>query len=135
MPPTLPRRRRDASKHDFGRLLIVAGSVGYTGAPTLAARAAVRGGAGLVYLGVPERIYAVTAVKNDEAMPVSSFMWHLSGAPEPPRRRLTARAQPMSPIACSAGRRAMSPAMKAGLGASISTGAVTPAARSSAASS
>ena len=31
--------------------------------------AAVRGGAGLVYLGVPERIYAVTAVKNDEAMP------------------------------------------------------------------
>ena len=69
MPPTLPRRRRDASKHDFGRLLIVAGSVGYTGAPTLAARAAVRGGAGLVYLGVPERIYAVTAVKNDEAMP------------------------------------------------------------------
>ena len=69
MPPTLPRRRRDASKHDFGRLLIVAGSVGYTGAPTLASRAAVRGGAGLVYLGVPERIYAVTAVKNDEAMP------------------------------------------------------------------
>ena len=69
MPPTLPRRRRDASKHDFGRLLIVAGSVGYTGAPTLAARAAVRGGAGLVYLGVPEAIYAVTAVKNDEAMP------------------------------------------------------------------
>lgn len=69
MPPTLPRRRRDASKHDFGRLLIVAGSVGYTGAPTLASRAAVRGGAGLVYLGVPEAIYAVTAVKNDEAMP------------------------------------------------------------------
>ena len=69
MPPTLPRRRRDASKHDFGRLLIVAGSVGYTGAPSLASRAAVRGGAGLVYLGVPERIYAVTAVKNDEAMP------------------------------------------------------------------
>ena len=69
MPPTLPRRRRDASKHDFGRLLIVAGSVGYTGAPSLASRAAVRGGAGLVYLGVPEAIYAVTAVKNDEAMP------------------------------------------------------------------
>ena len=48
MPPTLPCRRRDASKHDFGRLLIVAGSVGYTGAPSLASRAAVRGGAGLV---------------------------------------------------------------------------------------
>lgn len=68
-PISLPRRDRAASKRDFGRLLIVAGSVGYTGAPTLASRAAVRGGAGLVYLGVPRDIYAITAVKNDEAMP------------------------------------------------------------------
>ena len=74
-------------------------------------------------------------LKPVRPMPVSSFMWHLSGAPEPPRRRLTARAQLMSPIACSAGSRAISPAMNEGLGASISTGAVTPAARSSAASS
>ena len=45
------------------------GSVGYTGAPNLCARAAVRSGAGLVYLGVPEAIWSVCAVKNDEAMP------------------------------------------------------------------
>lgn len=43
--------------------------MGYTGAPTLCARAAVRSGAGLVSLGVPQAIYAITAVKNDEAMP------------------------------------------------------------------
>lgn len=65
----LPKRRRDTHKGDYGRLLILGGSVGYTGAPTLCARAAVRSGAGLVYLGVPADIYAITAVKNDEAMP------------------------------------------------------------------
>lgn len=65
----LPKRRSDTHKGDYGRLLIIGGSVGYTGAPTLCARAAVRSGAGLVYLGVPADIYAITAVKNDEAMP------------------------------------------------------------------
>ena len=65
----LPRRRPDAHKGDFGRCLIAAGSVGYTGAPVLAARACVRSGAGLVFLGVPQEIYAIAAVKSDEAMP------------------------------------------------------------------
>ena len=65
----LPKRRPDTHKGDYGKLLIVAGAVGYTGAPTLCARAAVRSGAGLVYLGVPAPIYDITAVKNDEAMP------------------------------------------------------------------
>ena len=68
-PPRLPARPRECHKGSFGRLLIAAGSVGYTGAPTLCARAAVRAGAGLVFLGVPEAIYPITAVKNDEAMP------------------------------------------------------------------
>ena len=65
----LPRRRPDAHKGDFGRCLIAAGSVGYTGAPTLAAGACVRTGAGLVFLGVPQDIYPIAAVKCDEAMP------------------------------------------------------------------
>ena len=65
----LPKRRPDTHKGDYGKLLIVGGKVGYTGAPTLCARAAVRAGAGLVYLGVPAPIYEVTAVKNVEAMP------------------------------------------------------------------
>ena len=68
-PVRLPKRARESSKRDYGRLLILAGSRGYSGAPSFASRAAVRGGAGLVWLGVPESIYAVTAVKNDEAMP------------------------------------------------------------------
>lgn len=68
-PPLLPRRARDSSKRDYGRLLILGGCRGYTGAPSFASRAAVRAGAGLVWLGVPECIYAITAVKNDEAMP------------------------------------------------------------------
>ena len=65
----LPRRNPDTHKGDYGKLLILGGSVGYTGAQTLCARAAVRSGAGLVYLGVPAPIYEITAVKNDEAMP------------------------------------------------------------------
>jgi NAD(P)H-hydrate epimerase len=59
----LPQRKIDVSKGDCGRVLIVAGSVGYTGAPVLAARAATRTGAGLVFLGVPRGIYAIAAAK------------------------------------------------------------------------
>jgi len=66
---TLPRRRPDTHKGDYGRCLIVGGSVGYTGAPALSARAASRMGAGLVYLGVPEKIYDIMATKLDEEMP------------------------------------------------------------------
>ena len=65
----LPRRPRTAHKGNFGKLFILAGSEGYTGAPVLAARAALRAGAGLVYLGVPRDIYPIAAVKCDEAMP------------------------------------------------------------------
>ncbi len=65
----LPRRPGNAHKGDFGKIFILAGSEGCTGAPVLAARAALRTGAGLVYLGVPRDIYPVVAVKCDEAMP------------------------------------------------------------------
>ena len=59
----LPRRPADAHKGDFGRLFLLAGSEGYTGAPVLAARGALRTGAGLVFLGVPRDIYPIVAVK------------------------------------------------------------------------
>ena len=65
----LPRRPAAAHKGDFGKLFLLAGSEGYTGAPVLAARAALRTGAGLAYLGVPREIYPIIAVKCDEAMP------------------------------------------------------------------
>jgi len=65
----LPRRRRDSHKGDYGRLFLLAGSRGYTGAPALAAQGALRTGAGLVFLGVPEEIYPILAVKCTCAMP------------------------------------------------------------------
>lgn len=64
----LPKRKKISHKGDYGKLLIAAGSVGYTGAAGLCAHGAVRAGAGLVYLGVPADIYEIAAVKNDEAM-------------------------------------------------------------------
>lgn len=62
----LPDRKKDAHKGDFGKILLLCGSRGYTGAATLAAMGALRSGAGLVYLGVPESIYAIEAVKLTE---------------------------------------------------------------------
>lgn len=62
----LPDRPENAHKGDFGRVLLLCGSRGYTGAAALAAMGALRSGAGLVYLGVPESIYAVEAVKLTE---------------------------------------------------------------------
>jgi len=67
--PVLPRRDRNAHKGDFGRAVILGGAVGYSGAPVLAARAAVRSGAGLVSVLVPEPIYSIVAAKLECAMP------------------------------------------------------------------
>ncbi len=64
----LPVRDREAHKGDFGRVLLLCGSVGFTGAAALAARAALRSGSGLIFLGVPERVYPILAVKLDEPM-------------------------------------------------------------------
>ena len=65
----LPTRPRTAHKGDFGKVFILAGSEGFTGAPVLCANGAVRMGAGLVFLGVSRDIYPIVAVKCDEAMP------------------------------------------------------------------
>ena len=62
----LPDRDPWAHKGDFGKILLLCGSRGYTGAAALAAMGALRSGAGLVYLGVPESIYAIEAVKLTE---------------------------------------------------------------------
>ena len=62
----LPDRPLDAHKGDFGKILLLCGSRGYTGAAYFAAMGALRSGAGLVYLGVPESIYTIEAVKLSE---------------------------------------------------------------------
>jgi len=57
----LPRRPFDAHKNRFGRVGIVAGSRGFAGAATMCAWGALRGGAGLVEVFVPENIYEIVA--------------------------------------------------------------------------
>jgi NAD(P)H-hydrate epimerase len=63
-----PRRPRGAHKGDFGHLLIVAGSVGKTGAAVLAAAGALRCGAGLVTVATPEPCLPLVAAGRAEAM-------------------------------------------------------------------
>jgi len=62
----LPVRDRFAHKGDFGKILLLCGSVGYTGAAAMAAKAALRMGSGLIFLGVPEAVYPILAAKLDE---------------------------------------------------------------------
>lgn len=62
----LPDRPDNGHKGTFGKILLLCGSRGYTGAAALAAMGALRTGAGLVYLGVPESIYDIEAVKLTE---------------------------------------------------------------------
>jgi hydroxyethylthiazole kinase-like uncharacterized protein yjeF len=63
----LPERPAGSHKGTFGKAMIVAGSVNYTGAPYLAASSATRVGAGLVTLAPPQPIYPVVASKLTEA--------------------------------------------------------------------
>jgi NAD(P)H-hydrate epimerase len=68
--PLLPPRRRTTHKGDYGHLLVIAGSEGYTGAPVLCAHAAARSGVGLVTLAVPRDVYPIVAANcPPEVMP------------------------------------------------------------------
>ena len=58
LPARLSRRKADSHKGDYGHVLILAGSVRYSGAALLAAWGCLRSGAGLVTLGVPKRLAA-----------------------------------------------------------------------------
>jgi ADP-dependent NAD(P)H-hydrate dehydratase len=59
--PRLPLRPRESHKGTFGRVLIVAGSVGLSGAAILAGMGALRGGAGLVQIASPAPVQPVVA--------------------------------------------------------------------------
>lgn len=62
----LPDRDPFGHKGTFGKVLLLCGNRGFTGAAYLSAMGALRAGAGLIYLGVPESIYAIEAVKLNE---------------------------------------------------------------------
>lgn len=62
----LPARPLNSHKHSVGKILILAGSVGYTGAAALTASAALKSGAGVVVLAVPLSIYPILSKKLTE---------------------------------------------------------------------
>ncbi len=59
--PKLKPREADAHKGDFGRVCIIAGSVGMSGAAAIAGRAALRAGAGLVRVATPKSVLPIVA--------------------------------------------------------------------------
>lgn len=64
----LPTRQADSHKGDYGRVLVVGGSEGLTGAVCLASLGALRMGAGLVTLAVPNSLHSLMEVKLTEVM-------------------------------------------------------------------
>ena len=86
----LPDRDPWGHKGTFGRILLLCGSRGYTGAAYLSAMGALRCGAGLTFLGVPESIYAIEAVKLNEPvvfpLPDEKGMLSIFAVPEIEKR-------------------------------------------------
>ena len=66
----LPARRPDGHKGTFGRVLIVAGSLGMSGAAILCAGGALRAGAGLVTVACPRSIQAVISTSLPEVLTI-----------------------------------------------------------------
>lgn len=64
--PLLPARPPDSNKGTFGKVIVVGGSINYTGAPYMAAMGAARVGAGLVTLAVPQPLYPSLAARAAE---------------------------------------------------------------------
>ncbi len=68
LPVQLLKRRSDTHKGSYGSVLIVGGSCGLTGAVCLCAQAALRSGAGLVKVAVPESLSSIFEIKLTEEM-------------------------------------------------------------------
>ena len=66
----LPKRPADAHKGTFGSVLLVAGALGMSGAVALSARAALRGGCGLVFAATPRSVQPTVAALVAEAITV-----------------------------------------------------------------
>jgi len=72
----LPRRKYNSYKNQFGRIGVIAGSRGFVGAALMASQGALRAGAGLVEVFVPEEIYEIvadSALMEAMVKPVASY--------------------------------------------------------------
>jgi hydroxyethylthiazole kinase-like uncharacterized protein yjeF len=65
----LPRRPLSAHKHSVGKIFVIAGSRGLTGAAVMSCRSAMRAGAGAVVLGTPRSLLPIVAKRLTEVMP------------------------------------------------------------------
>jgi len=79
----LPRRKYSSYKNQFGRIGILAGSRGFTGAAVMCSLGALRGGAGLVELFVPEDVYQIVAAAAAPEVMVKAIKSYRSLAKEP----------------------------------------------------
>ena len=77
-------RKPDTHKGDYGHLLVIAGSVGKTGAAAMACEAALRMGAGLVTLAIPKSLNGIMEMKLTEVM--------TEPLPETPKQTISLRA-------------------------------------------
>ncbi|AOT71698.1 NAD(P)H-hydrate dehydratase [Geosporobacter ferrireducens] len=66
----IPKRKADTHKGDYGRVYIVAGSTGMTGAAMLTCEAVLRSGAGLVKVAIPQSLNNIMEIRLTEAITV-----------------------------------------------------------------
>lgn len=85
--PYIQKRKRDSHKGTYGHLFVLAGSLGKTGAAVMAAKAALRMGAGLVTVGTPQSCWPVIARSMMELM--------TEALPETPQKTISEAALPM----------------------------------------
>lgn len=83
----IPVRDADSHKGTYGRALVVAGSPNMAGAAALASTAALKAGAGLVTLGVPQNLHSIMNSKLTEVM--------TRGLPETESGSISLQAQPL----------------------------------------
>lgn len=102
LPPP-PLRPAEAHKGTFGRVLILAGSPGMSGAAVLAGRGALRGGAGLVYIASPASVVPIIAASEPGYLIVSLSESPASGIDRDGRSIALARSQEMSALAVGPG--------------------------------
>ncbi|MFH0763469.1 MAG: NAD(P)H-hydrate dehydratase [Candidatus Omnitrophota bacterium] len=98
-----PKRSADSHKGDFGHVLVIAGSQGYTGAAYLTAQAAILSGSGLVTLAVGKGIYDVMASKLTEVMVRPFFETRDSSLSLLAEKELTALSEKCSVVAIGPG--------------------------------